>query len=60
MVVGICAENADMIEVLIAVGWWWVLVRAKLVASAENAGVEETGLSFVVVAELGGASCAPW
>ena len=37
--------NADVVEVLIAVGWWWVLVSAKLVASSENAG-----LSFVVVA----------
>jgi len=50
VVVGICAENADVVEVLIAVGWWWVLVSAKLVASTEDAGVEETGLSCVVVA----------
>ena len=50
VVVGIYAENADMVEVLIAVGWWWVLVSAKLVASTEDAGVEEPGLSFVVVA----------
>ena len=49
-IVGICAENADVVEVLIAVGWWWVLVSAKLVASTEDAGVEETGLSCVVVA----------
>ena len=53
MVVGICAENADVVEVLIAVGWGWVLVSAKLVASTENAVVEETGLSFVDGAELG-------
>ncbi len=50
MVVGVCAENADVVEVLIAVGWLWVLVSAKLVASTEDAGVEETGLSCVVVA----------
>ena len=42
--------NVDVVEVLIAVGWWWVLVSAKLVASTEDAGVEETGLSCVVVA----------
>ena len=50
MVVGICAENADVVEVLIAVGWWWVLVSAKLVAHTGDAGVEKTGLSGVVVA----------
>jgi hypothetical protein len=50
VIIGICAENADVVEVLIAVGWWWVLVSAKLVASTEDAGVEEPGLSFVVVA----------
>ena len=50
VVIGICAENADVVEVLIAVGWWWVLVSAKLVASTGDAGVEETGLSCVVVA----------
>ncbi len=50
MVVGVCAENADVVEVLIAVGWWWVLASAKLVASTGDAGVEETGLSCVVVA----------
>jgi hypothetical protein len=60
MVVGICAENADLVEVLIAVGWWWVLVSAELVASTENAGVEETGLVFVVVAELGRTAVTPW
>ena len=60
MVVGICAENADVIEVLVAVGWWWVLVCAELVASTEDAGVKETGLGFVVVAELGRTAVAPW
>ena len=60
MVVGVCAENADVVEVLIAVGWWWVLVSAKLVASTEDAGVKETGLGFVVVAELGRTAVTPW
>ena len=50
MVVGICAENADVVEVLIAVGWWWVLASAELVESTGDAGVEEAGLSCVVVA----------
>ena len=60
MVVGICAKDADVIEVLVAVGWWWVLVYAELVASADDAGVKETGLGFVVVAELGRTAVAPW
>ena len=46
MVGGIFAENADVVEVLIAVGWRWVLVSAKLVASTGDAA----GLSGVVVA----------
>jgi hypothetical protein len=61
MVVGICcAENADVVEVLIAVGWGWMLVSAKLVASTENAGVEETDLGFVDNAELGRTAVTPW
>ena len=52
MVVGICAKDADVIEVLVAVGWWWVLVCAELVASTEDARVKETGLGFIVVTEL--------
>ena len=60
VVVGICAENADVIEVLVAVGWWWVLVCAELVASTGDAGVDEAGLGVVVVAELGRAAVAPW
>jgi hypothetical protein len=50
MVVRIFAENADVVEVLVAVGWRWVLVSAELVASTGDAGVEEAGLSCVVVA----------
>ena len=60
MVGGIFAENADVVEVLVAVGWWWVVICAKLVASTGDAGVEETGLSGVVVAELGRAAVTPW
>ena len=60
MVVGICAENADVIEVLVAVGWWWVLVCAELIASTGDAGVNEAGLGVVVVAELGRTAVAPW
>ena len=60
MVVGIFAENADVVEVLVAVGWRWVLVSAELVASTGDAGVEKTGLSGVVVAELGRAAVTPW
>ena len=60
MVGGIFAENADLVEVLIAVGGRWVVVSAKLVASTGYAGVEETGLSGVVVAELGRAAVTPW
>ena len=60
MVGSILAENADMVEVLIAVGRRWVVVSAKLVASTGDAGVEKTGLSGVVVAELGRAAVAPW
>ena len=52
VVVGICAKDADVIDVLVAVGWWWVLVCAELVASTEDAGVQETGLGFIVVTEL--------
>ena len=37
-----------------------MLVSAKLVASTWDAGVEETGLSFVVVADLGRAAVTPW
>jgi hypothetical protein len=60
VVVGICAKDADVIDVLVAVGWWWVLVCAELVASADDAGVKETGLGFVVVADLGRTAVAPW
>ena len=58
MVVGICAENADVIEVFVAVGWWWVLVCAELVASTEDAGVKETGSGFIV--ELCRTAVTPW
>jgi hypothetical protein len=37
-----------------------MVVSAKLVASTGDAGVEETGLSGVVVAELGRAAVTPW
>ena len=60
MVVGICAENADVIEVFVAVGWWWVLVCAEFVASADDAGVKETGLGFIVVTELCRTAVTPW
>ena len=60
MIVGVCAENADVIKVLIAVRWWWVLVGAELVASPEDAGFEEVSLGFVVVAELCRTAITPW
>ena len=40
MVVGICAIYADVVKVPIAVGRWWVVVYAELVASSEYARVE--------------------
>ena len=60
VVFGICAEDVDEVEVLVAVRWWGVLVCAELVASTGDAGVKETGLGFVVVAELGRTAVAPW
>ena len=60
MVGGVFAEDADVVEVLIAVGWRWVVVSANLVASTGDAGVDKAGLSVVVVAELGRAAVAPW
>ena len=61
VVFGICAEDVDEIEVLVAVRWWRVLVCAELVASSTgDAGVKTTGLCFVVVAELGCTAVAQW
>jgi len=58
---GIRSEYMDVVQVLVAMGWRCVVVRAEHVAGSGDAGVAESGLCFVVVvADLRRTAVAPW
>ena len=60
VVCGVRTEYVDVVKVLITMGWWCVVVRTKHIASSRDAGVAESGLCVVVVADLRRAAVAPW
>jgi len=57
---GIRSEDADIVQVLVAVGWWCVVVFAEHVASPGDAGVAEPGRGGIVVTEYRRTTIAPW
>ncbi len=57
---GIRSEDMDVVQVLVAMGWRCVVVRAEHVACFGDAGIAESGLCVVVVAELRRTAVVPW
>ena len=54
------AEYADVVQVLVAVGWWCEVVSTEHVSSSVYAGVAEAGLGVIVITELSHKAIAPW
>ena len=57
---GIRSEYMDVVQVLVAMGGRCVVVRAEHVAGSRDAGIAESGLCVVVVADLCRTAVAPW
>ena len=60
VVCGVRSEYVDVVKVLVTMGWWCVVVRTKHIASSRDAGVAESGLCVVIVADLCRTAVAPW
>ena len=57
---GISSKDMDVVQVLVAMGWRCVVVRTEHVACSRDAGIAQSGLCVVVVAQLRRTAVAPW
>ena len=61
MVCGVRSEYVDVVvQVLVTMGWRCVVVRTEHIASFRDAGVVESCLCVVIVADVRRTAVAPW